>query len=160
MFSGKIEPATVIQSSTWYGKFAERAIDGDLETKSETQMGWNTDLWFKMKFDDVLCFSKVVIIQSYLNNYAFCMEDAKVFVVNTDEGTENLCGVLKVSGPVMTIEGQTYNIPCHLKCGNEVKVTLRHDKGLYSSIAIINMKEIMAYGTGMSRRLFFIEISV
>ena len=134
MSSGKIEPA--------------------LETKSETQSGWNTDLWFKMKFDDVLCFSEVVIIQSKLNNLAFRMEDAKVFVANTDEGTENLCGVLKVS-PVMTIEGQTYHIPCHLKCGNEVKVTLRHDEGLYWLIAMIHMKEIMAYGTGMSRKLFF-----
>ena len=152
----------MIQSSTvtYNGNFdAERAIDGDLATRSKTQDGWNTDLWFKMKFDDVSCFSEVVIIQSYLNDYAFRMQDAKVFVVNTDEGTENLCGVLKVS-PVKTIEGQTYNIPCHLKCGNEVKVTLRHDKGHYWINAMIHMKEIMAYGTGMSRRLFFIEISV
>ena len=130
---------------------AEYATDGDLNSISETQGGWNIDLWFKMKFDEVFCFFEVVIIQAKLNwYYAYRMQDLKVFVVNTDTGIDNLCEVLKISS-VMTIEGQTYTIPCHLKCGNEVKLTLRHDRGSYTHWAAIHMKEIMAFGAGMSK---------
>ena len=147
MFSGQVEPASVSQSSTYSTNKAEAAVDGNLTTVSETLGSWDTKVWFKMKFDAFICFSEVVIIQSHHNGNAYRMEDVKVFVVNTDAGTENLCGVLKVS-PVMTIEGQTYHIPCHLKCGNEVKLTVRHDEDLYWLIAMIHMKEIMAF-TGL-----------
>ena len=131
---------------------AEYATDGDLNSISETQGGWNIDLWFKMKFDEVFCFFEVVIIQAKLNwYYANRMQDLKVFVVNTDTGIDNLCGVLKISSDY-TIEGQTYKIPCHLKCGNEVKLTLRHDRGSNSVGAVIHMREIMAFGAGMSTK--------
>ena len=98
--------------------------------------------------DSFFCFSEVVIIQSHLNGNAARMEDAKIFakifVVNTDTDIVHLCGVLKV-GPVMTIEGQTYHIPCQMRCGNEVKVTLQHDRGFYSRDATIHMREISAF---------------
>ena len=146
--SGKIEPASVSQISTYISHKADLAIDGKVETKSETRASWNAELWFKMQFDSFLCFSEVVIIQSHRNHYAYRMEDAKIFVVNTDTGIVNLCGVLKV-GPVMTIEGQTYHIPCRMKCGNEVKVTLQHDRVFYSGHAIIHMSEISAFAKGI-----------
>ena len=152
MFSGQVEPASVSQSSTYSTNKAEVAVDGNLATVSETLGSWDTEVWFKMKFDAFICFSQVVIIQSHHNGNAYRMEDAKVFVVNTDAGTENLCGIFKVS-PVMTIEGQTYHIPCHLKCGNEVKLTVRHDHSYnYRYNAAIHMREIMAFtGLGMSQ---------
>ena len=137
------------QISTYREYKAELAIDNDVETKSETTgYSWNAELWFKMQFDAFLCFSEVVIIQSHLNWNADRMEDAKIFVVNTDTGIVHLCGVLKV-GPVMTIEGQTYHISCHLRCGNEVKVTLQHDKVFYSRDATIHMREISAFAKGI-----------
>ena len=68
-----------------------------------------------MKFDGVYCFSEVVIILPGLNNNVFRMDGAEVFVVTTAKGTDNRCGVLKVRD-IYTIEGQTYKIPCDLKC--------------------------------------------
>ena len=138
------------QISTYGNSKAEQAIDGDVETISATTgYSWNAELWFKMQFDSFFCFSEVVIIQSHLSSWnAARMEDAKIFVVNTDTGIVNLCGVLKV-GPVMTIEGQTYHISCHLRCGNEVKVTLQHDKVFYSRDATIHMSEISAFAKGI-----------
>ena len=83
---GKIVPASVSQISTieWNGRYypADLAIDGDLDTDSGTKLEWDTDLWFKMKFDDFFCFFEVVIIQTQLNMNACRMEGAKVFVVN------------------------------------------------------------------------------
>ena len=96
-----------------------------------------------MKFDDVFCFSDVVIINSEQNIHAYRMDDTKVLVVNSDTGDESLCGVLKVSD-VLTIEGQTYRIPCDLKCGDEVKLTLRHE----SKPVCIHIWEITAFQTG------------
>ena len=143
--------SSVSQSTTltWNGTVlnAERAIDGDLTTVSHTNCSWNTDLWYKMKFDAVFCFSDVVIMQSHWHQTAYRMDDTGVFVVDSDTREESLCGVLKVSD-VMTIEGQTYRIPCDLKCGDEVKLTVRHDNGKYDNPACIHMKEIKAYYTG------------
>ena len=160
---GKIAPASVGQISTseWNGGYysAELAIDGNLDTVSETEGEWGTDLWFKMKFDDFFCFFEVVIIQSHLNGNAYRMQGAKVFVVNRETGVESLCGVLKVN-PVWTIEGQTYRFPCNLKCGDEVKVTVLHRRGNYDDVATIHMKEITVFGVGMSWILVFIESCV
>ena len=126
---------------------AERAIDDDLTTYSHTECAWNTDLWYKMKFGAVYCFSDVVIINSHLSEDSPRMDDLQVLVVSTEKGTESLCGVLKV-GDALTMEGQTYRIPCNLKCGDEVKLTLRHDSGKYAMLACIHMMEITLFHTG------------
>ena len=160
---GKIAPASVGQISTseWNGGYypAELAIDGDQNTNSGTKGKGDTDLWFKMNFDDFFCFFEVVIIQSHLTVNAYRMQDAKVFVVNTKTGVESLCGVLKVN-PVWTIEGQTYRFPCNLKCGDEVKVTVLHRSGNYVNMATIHMREITVFGTGMSWNLVFVKSCV
>ena len=138
-----VKPTTVSQINNYETRTAERAIDGNLNTHSHTDCAWDTDLWYKMKFDAVYCFSDVVIINSHTNDYSARMDDTEVFVVNTKTGTESLCGVLKVSD-VLTIDGQTYRIPCDLKCGDEVKLTLRHE----SQPVCIHTWEIMAFLTG------------
>ena len=97
-----------------------------------------------MKFDAIHCFSEIVIMNDKLNENAYRMQDLKVFVVNTKTGTESLCGVLKMR-EVWTVEGQTYKISCDLKCGNEVKLTVRHNSGEYNNLACIHMSEIKAY---------------
>ena len=145
-----MKPSTASQSSTYRNNNdvkAMFAIDGDLSTQAHTSCVKNTELWYKMKFDEVYCFSDVVIINSKQDKWADRMDDTKVFVLNTKTGTESLCGVLKVSD-VQTIEGQTYRIPCDLKCGDEVKLTVRHDMGKYDRAACIHMTEILAYHTG------------
>ena len=138
-----MQPSSVSQSSVYFGWKAELAIDGNQETNSHTMCDWDSEEWYKMKFDTVYCFSDVVIIQSYQDRNAYRMDDTNIFVVNTKTGTESLCGVLKVSD-VLTIEGQTYRIPCDLKCGDEVKLTLRHE----SKPVCIHIWEIMAFLTG------------
>ena len=47
---------------------AELAIDGDVQTFSHTDCAWDTDLWYKMKFDAVYCFTEVIVVQSNWNN--------------------------------------------------------------------------------------------
>ena len=114
-------------------------------------------MWYKLKLDTVYCFSDVVIIQSHLNNHANRMDGTEVFVANSKTGTESLCGVLKVRD-IYTIEGQTYRIPCDLKCGDEVKLTLRDDTHKYNCIHMI---EISALHTGLDifhiKRMFTIK---
>ena len=144
----QVQPLSVSQSSTYKDRSADQAVDGDLTTTSHTLCAWNTILWYRMKFDAVYCFTEVVIVQSHWEKHnADRMDGIKVFVVNREKKTESLCGVLKVSDD-LTIEGQTYRIPCDLKCGDEVKLTLRHDKGRYHVKACIHMKEITSFGKG------------
>ena len=156
ILSGKFEvqPSSVSQSSTliWDGKpaKAELAIDGDMTTNSHTKCAWNTDLWYKMKFDATYCFSDVVIVQSHMqfqDTYYMRMEDTNVFVIDSNTGSESFCGVLKV-GNIRTIKGQTYRIPCDLKCGDEVKLTVRHHSNKYQKKACIHMREITVFHAG------------
>ena len=94
------------QINTYSANTAELAIDDDLSTLSNTIHAWNADLWYKMRFGAVRCFTEVVIVQSHnWDSLAKRMDDTKVFVVDTKTGTESLCGVLKVSD-VLTLEGQ------------------------------------------------------
>ena len=143
-----VKPSTVSQINNYETRTAERAIDGNLNTHSHTICDWDTDLWYKMKFDAVYCFFDVVIIISHTDYYYARMDDTEVFVADSDTGDESLCGVLKVSD-VPTIEGQTYRIPCDLKCGDEVKLTVRHDSGKYDNVACIHMTEIKIFQRGM-----------
>ena len=69
------------------------------------------------------------------------MEDTNVFVVNSKTGTESLCGVLKISSK-KTLKSQTYTIPCDQKCGDEIVLKVRHDKGKYEKPGCIHMREI------------------
>ena len=91
-------------------------------------------------------------MQSHWHQTAYRMDDTGVFVVDSDTREESLCGVLKVSD-VMTIEGQTYRIPCDLKCGDEVKLTVRHDSK-YEKDACIHMKEITTFHQGNRGKKF------
>ena len=147
-----IKPSTVSQSSTFDTDAADGAVDGDLRTRSHTTCAWNTDLWYKMKFEAVYCFSDIGIIQSQPNIFAERMDGTKVAVVNSQKGIESVCGELDV-GLDYTILGQTYFIPCNWKCGDEVKLTLRHDTGQYDYLACIHMKEIIAFTKGLNTLL-------
>ena len=72
------------------------------------------------------------------------MEDMKVIIVNTDTNEESLCGMLKMRSEE-SVHGQTYKIPCDMKCGDEVKLTVYHGTGDYENAASIHMAEITAY---------------
>ena len=148
-----VRPLTVSQSSTLgsggSAQGAELAIDGDQYSRSNTICAWNTDLWYKMQFDAVYCFHEVVIIQDRRNHFAYRMDGTKVIVINSRSGAESLCGVLNVINDYSP-EGQTYRIPCHVKCGDEVKLTLRHNSGEYSYNGCIHMEEITAFA-GLSK---------
>ena len=71
------------------------------------------------------------------------MDGTMVMVENSDTGDRNLCGSLAISND-LTIEGQTYVIPCDLKCGNSILLEVNHGWG--SSIeGCIHLREIQAY---------------
>ena len=147
--SGSIQelPTSVSQSTTLNDQIADRSIDGDITTASFTTAAYDKTLWYKMHFEEKHCFSEIVIMQSQLGNTAYRMDDTNVFVVDTETGSENLCGILETKED-WTIEGQTYRIPCDLKSGDEVKLTVIHARTTYSLPACIHMLEIMAYSKG------------
>ena len=87
---------------------ASQAADDNLETWSNTACRWNTAELFKMKFSDANCFTEVKIVSSF-ETKTTGMQDTQIFVVDSEQGTENLCGVLKVSD-TWTLEGQTYRL--------------------------------------------------
>ena len=150
MITGRLNvvPVSVSQISNWGGDAynPESALDGDLETMSHTDCALDTDLWYKMNFDTVYCFSEVVILQSHWDWNARRMQGTKVMVVDRGTGAESLCGVLDVSS-VHTQAGQTYRIPCDGKCGDEVELRLRHNTGQYQDglLPCIHMREIEAF---------------
>ena len=135
------------------GLVADLSIDGDFTTKSTTNGAWDSTLWYKMHFDHKHCFSEIVIVQAVmLLPNGRRMDDTNVFVVDTKTGTESLCGILTIRED-WTIKGQTYRIPCDLKCGDEVKLTVVHEKNTkYDVPACIHMLEIMAYSQGLCFR--------
>ena len=136
-------PSSVSQISTDHDKGANRANDNNLSTYSKTWNAWDKTLWYKMKFDVIHCFTRIVVINSHWN-YRYRMQDAKVSVVDNDSQKENLCGTIRIRD-VEGIEGQTYDISCDMKCGDEVKLTVYHGSGKYKRGACITMAEIMAY---------------
>ena len=93
-----------------------------------------------MTFDNVYCFSEIVIFGMLDKKYH--MRDTKVLVLNSMEGTESVCGVLDRLS--QENEEQRYTIPCDLKCGDEVKLTVQHDI-TYISKGCIRMREVQAY---------------
>ena len=139
-------PVSVTQSSMYKDAVADRAIDGDMETTSHTDCAWDTDLWYKMEFDAVYCLSEIVIFQSHLNHNVKRMQNLKIFVGNRTTNTESLCGTLNV-GDDFTLEGQTYRIPCDA-CGDQVKLSLRHDTGSDGMEGCIHMREIRVVQSG------------
>ena len=77
---------------------------------SHTLCGHNKDHWFKMQFGEIKCFSEVRISNPYMYyRHAVRMEGAHVYVVNTMNSSESLCGILKIQKN-WTIEGQTYRL--------------------------------------------------
>ena len=72
-----------------------------------------------------------------------------MFIVNTDTGKESFCGALKIRDK-WSVVGQTYKIPCHQQCGNEVKLTVLHKSEVDDTDACIHMSEILAfYSSGL-----------
>ena len=135
---------SVSQSSTKGSGLAEKATDNDLTFSSHTQCSQDREIWYRMSFGAVYCFTEIVIINSHWGGFRYRMEDMKVLVVNTDTNKESLCGILKIRSE-QSVHGQTYKISCDMKCGDEVKLTVYHGTGDYNYDACIHMREIMAY---------------
>ena len=143
-------PITASQSSTWSTATANLAIDDDMATNSNTQCGYNEIIWFKMVFEFVHCFSEVVIFQSHLNSNAQRMDGTRVLVMNSETESRLYCGRLSTNSD-LTVEGQTYRIPCALHCGNIILLEVNRGEG--SGIeGCIHMNEIQAYSSGATGR--------
>ena len=94
----KIDPESAQSSSVRENFIPANAIDGDYSTISHTICEYGIDIWFKLTFSEVHCFTEVIITNSITTKYAWRMHDTKIFVRNTALSTEELCGVLKHSG--------------------------------------------------------------
>ena len=94
-----------------------------------------------MKFRTLHCFKEIVLIQAAKDETRKRMDDTKVLVFNTKTDKEHLCGKLTTRDGV-TIQDQTYKIPCSMECGDEVKLTVRKE----TEHACIHLKEIKVFG--------------
>ncbi|KAL5247791.1 hypothetical protein ACHWQZ_G019622 [Mnemiopsis leidyi] len=140
----RILPTSVSQSSTWESATANLAVDGRMATNSNTQCGCNRVIWFRMVFDDVYCFSEVLIFQSHMDNLnAPRMDGTTVIVENSETESRDICGRLVIRHD-FTVKGQTYNIPCDSLCGNSILLEVNHGSGSARE-GCIHMKEIEAY---------------
>ena len=94
-----------------------------------------------MKFNKAYYFAEVVIVQSHQSiDNSLRMNYAKIFVVNSEDSTETLCGTLGISD-----EDQTYRITCTVQAyGDEIKVLVNHDQDSIT-IGCIHMKDIKAF---------------
>ena len=92
----KIHPESAQSSSIINNNKPANAIDGDHATISHTFCEYNMDIWFKLKFSEVYCFTEVIITNSVTSTFAWRMHDTKIFVKNTELGTEEFCEVLKI----------------------------------------------------------------
>ena len=88
-------------------------------------------------------------MQSNPDESGYRMNGAKIAIVDTNTWGQSLCGILSIKDH-WSVKGQSYRIPCQLKCGNEVKLTVHRESG--SVKACIHMKEILAfYSSGMQK---------
>ena len=92
----KIHPESAQSSSIFNDNGPANAIDKDHKTIVHTICDYGIDIWFKLKFSEVHCFTEVIITNSVKSTYAWRMQDTKVFVENTEQGTEEFCGVLRL----------------------------------------------------------------
>ena len=92
----KIKPMSATQSTVSDDRVAAKAIDGDSATWSSTLCKWNTDIWFKLKFSEMHCFTDVKILDRYQNYKAFRKSYGKVFVINKAISQKSLCGVVRM----------------------------------------------------------------
>ena len=91
-----MRPVSAEQSGTYSDLYASKAIDGDFETGTHTACAWNANVWFRMNFESVHCFTKVDVYSMFPagDQNAWRMHDAEVFVINTGSSSENLCGII------------------------------------------------------------------
>ena len=55
----KIKPTNARQADTYSNKEATLAIDGDLNTSSQTTCGWGITKWFKLYLGGKVCLNEV-----------------------------------------------------------------------------------------------------
>jgi len=118
---------------------AEFAIDGDIETASQTKCAWNTEHRFTVEFRGRQCVDKVKFMQSFMDYNAYRMQHTEVVVMDEDE--EHNCGRITINDD-KTVEGQTYEVMCDGACGDSVMLKVRHDKGKYSYMGCLHISEI------------------
>ncbi|KAL5253017.1 hypothetical protein ACHWQZ_G015691 [Mnemiopsis leidyi] len=141
----KVQPVSVESSSqNNLDNDANKAIDNDFATQSHTECEFDTDIWYRMNFESVHCFTEVVMVNSAWSAFVGRMKDLKVFVLDTRQDTERLCGSLELNND-WTWAGQTYRIPCDSKCGDKIELRVRHDEDNYNKPGCIHMYEIEAW---------------
>ena len=92
----KIEPMSATQSTVSDDRVVTKAIDGDSATWSSTLCKWNTDIWFKLKFSELRCFTDVKVLDRYQNYNVFRKRNGEVYVINKARSQESLCGVVRM----------------------------------------------------------------
>jgi len=108
------------------GYEADNAIDGDMATSSHTRCSQEEN-WLQVELVARYCVDEVKVFQEKHNKYAKRMNNARVYVSDSsNESDEQLCGKMEVTDDY-TIEGQTYTISCGMKCGNFVTLRSSQD---------------------------------
>ena len=123
------------------------AVDDDTFTSSQTECAYDKDIWYKMEFDQVRCFSQVIIHNAYHDYRAYRMNDLSVHVQNSKMNTGYTCGSIQTRESLRS-SGQRYSVQCEGRCGVSVMLRVNHDRDNYSNRGCIHMKEVGVHFAG------------
>ncbi|XP_073714859.1 uncharacterized protein [Misgurnus anguillicaudatus] len=133
--------AAVLQSSTWFVNYAEKAIDGKLDSTC-TQTIYGSNPWWRLDLGAVHCIDRVVIT----NNVDCCPQQIVGAEIRIGKSLENngnnnpLCAV--ISG---IPAGESYTYSCSLMEGRYVNVFLPGDEKIIAmcEVAVFAGKSVV-----------------
>ena len=135
----KLPIKSVAVSSTYSSSVSDFAIDGKIDTGLFHSHCSPNKEWIRLYLSDNACIQAVRVYQSHLNEYKDRMDGAQISVVNSITGEKEQCGKLHTTD-ILTVEGQTYTIPCDMKCGDAIELSVHKSGGC------VHVKEIEVYG--------------
>ncbi|XP_063692741.1 uncharacterized protein LOC134824699 isoform X2 [Bolinopsis microptera] len=129
----------VSQSSTAKSLSASLAVDGDLDTKSQTGCTGKANSWFKYTLAEPHSVGKVEIVNGNNDKKRGKLDKAMVY---GEHGFEKfLCGRVQVT-EVASTEGQTYSVNCGGRLATSVKIV---QKEKWNKRKCLELKEVRVF---------------
>ena len=153
--------ATASQEEIRNENTPEQALDGDFGTLAITDRHFNEEVWFEVTLPARSRVGQIVFYGNSKDGGApLRLDGARVLV----DGT--LCGTIKARPNVITEIGQAYHVYCRSTSdtqyssiwgvsGNSVRVSVYHDRDLYTSRAGLEIKEMYIYEFKVESKFLF-----
>ena len=138
-----LHPTSATMSSTYSTAVARYAVDGVIiRGAAAHSMCSDNREWLKIKLESHSCVEAVRVYQQKVNSYKVRMDGAQVAVIDSTTGDRSVCGRLDITD-ILTLEGQTYTLPCGLACGDEIELSVHKTGGC------IHILEMEVFGVKM-----------